>query len=54
MQLVVILMGPVMMEMMIGVVMATSIALMMVLNSPITKVEFYVDQVVNGRKCNNS
>ena len=51
MQLAVILMGPVLMEMMIGVVMATFIARMMVLNTPITKEEFYVDQVVNGRKC---
>ena len=44
-------MGPVLMEMMIGVVMATFIARMMVLNTPITKEEFYVDQVVNGHKC---
>ena len=51
MQLAAILMGPVLMEMMIGVVMATFIARMMVLNTPITKEEFYVDQVVNGRKC---
>ena len=45
-----ILTDPVLMEMMIGVVMVTSIARMMVLNTPITKEEFYVDQVVNGRK----
>ena len=51
MQLAAILMGPVLMEMMIGVVMATFIARMMVLNTPITKEEFYVDQVVNGPKC---
>ena len=51
MQLAAILMGPVLMEMMIGVVMAAFIARMMVLNTPITKEEFYVDQVVNGRKC---
>ena len=51
MQLAAILMGPVLMEMMIGVVMATFIARMMVLNTPIIKDEFYVDQVVNGRKC---